>query len=226
MNKRVAQHQHDKLATIKNPIIEYFAVESRCDAELLETYLINHYDTGKYYNIKKAGRGDVSFLEDVELPWIRYGGEDEPNVFYVKSNVEVVKEKVIYKNGGSSLDAKIREGDNKIREIAQECDRLERQVKNITETDIPVIEQYIQMVERGDYKQEEIIPISVARENVKLLKERADILSGTVKVLRSWPWIEGKYSGEDLDNMLDKGTINKAKLNEFYMRNFGVMYSC
>lgn len=76
MKKRVYQHKRDKLAEVsKSARIEYFAVKYREDADLLETYLISHFNTGQRFNVSKTKKGNVSFLRNCEyLPWIVYDG--------------------------------------------------------------------------------------------------------------------------------------------------------
>lgn len=74
MQRRVRQHQTDKLKDIENPTIYCFPVKYRGDAEMLETYLINWYGTGKHYNVAKTQKGDFSFLDVCnDLPWRQYG---------------------------------------------------------------------------------------------------------------------------------------------------------
>ena len=50
LTRRIREHQEDKLGEIKKPTIYYFPVKYRGDADMLETYLIDYYKTGKYYN--------------------------------------------------------------------------------------------------------------------------------------------------------------------------------
>ncbi len=97
---RIKQHEHDKLSVLNNPTIMYFPVKHRQDAEILETYLINHYGSGKYFNVKKKDRGNVSFLGECdELPWITFDGNVDLSAkpFSIDSFVkrEVVREEVI-----------------------------------------------------------------------------------------------------------------------------------
>ena len=223
MDKRVEQHTHDKLSVLRNPIIEYFAVENRCDAEILETYLINHYDTGKHYNVKKANRGDVSFLKDVEFPWVRYGSGDEPKKFHVKQNVVRVKEKVVFRNSGDSITSIIKEGDERVHEIMEECKAWEREIDDIKNHDIPAIERYIESVKNGEIQEDEKITLCIATENAELLNGRVNALSHAVEVLKSYPWSYcSKYNKDDLEDALDKATSNRVAVNEFYMKHFGI----
>jgi excinuclease UvrABC nuclease subunit len=80
---RIKQHETDKLQEIKKPKIEYFAVKYRCDAELLETYLISHFHPR--YNVAKTKKGSVSFLNGVEFPWIAFkkGRREKPPLFSI-----------------------------------------------------------------------------------------------------------------------------------------------
>ena len=80
---RIKQHETDKLQEIKKPKIEYFAVKYRCDADLLETYLISHFHPK--YNVAKTKKGNVSFLDGVEFPWMTFkkGRKEKPPLFNI-----------------------------------------------------------------------------------------------------------------------------------------------
>lgn len=113
LKKRIYQHKHDKLKEIKNPVIYYFPVKYRADADMLETYLINYYGTVKYYNVSKTKKGDVSFLDICDdLPWNRYFNNiDSDLIPFVVSDIlkkkkEVIVEKKIFVNE-DSIDGKI-----------------------------------------------------------------------------------------------------------------------
>lgn len=82
LSKRIYQHKTDKLKSIHNPVIYYFPVRERTDAELLETYLISYYKTGQHYNSAKTKKGNVSFLGNVatELPWKLWCGKLDNNL--------------------------------------------------------------------------------------------------------------------------------------------------
>ena len=83
LRKRVKQHQKDKLGTLQNPVIEYFCVPTRCEAEILETYLINAYKTYRYFNVAKASTDKVSIFESVHFPWKLFSDEEPINkVFF------------------------------------------------------------------------------------------------------------------------------------------------
>ena len=112
MQRRVRQHAQDKLSDLAGATIQCFAVKTRADAELLETYLINHYGTGKYYNVSKTKKGEVSFLGDLSnLPWVEYNGKPNCKMpcFTVgdlfpknKTEVKTIEMKVVPK--GASYD--------------------------------------------------------------------------------------------------------------------------
>ncbi len=75
MQKRFYQHTKDKLSEMSNPDVYYFPVRYRGDAYMLETYLINHYNTKSYYNVAKTQKGDFSFFDICDrLPWVLYEG--------------------------------------------------------------------------------------------------------------------------------------------------------
>ncbi len=93
IKKRVAEHKHDKLGELKKPTVMYFSVKYRYDAEMLETYLINCYGTGKHFNVKKRDRGNVSFLGNPDaLPWIAYDGKDKDIEPFVVSGMSHCEE--------------------------------------------------------------------------------------------------------------------------------------
>lgn len=98
--RRIQQHKNDKLQHEDDADIYYFGVNERADAEMLETYLISHYKTAKYYNVSKTAKGDVSFLGDIvtSLPWEQYTGRVNKNInpFIVIPKTEIVeKERVV-----------------------------------------------------------------------------------------------------------------------------------
>lgn len=75
MQKRFYQHTKDKLSMMHNPDVYYFPVKYRGDADMLETYLINYYNTKSYYNAVKTQKGDFSFFDVCDrLPWVLYEG--------------------------------------------------------------------------------------------------------------------------------------------------------
>lgn len=135
MKKRVYQHRSDKLGEIKNPVIYYFPVKYRADADMLETYLINYYDTKKYYNVSKTSKGDVSFLGEICdcLPWRMFMGrvdEDvEPFVASTLKKEVIVTETTLVDM--RSIDGIIKKHDEDIENVKCYIDREisdERQV--------------------------------------------------------------------------------------------------
>lgn len=110
MSKRFYQHTKDKLNTMDNPDVYYFPVKYRADAEMLETYLINYYGTGKFFNISKTCKGDVSFLDICDkLPWTIYLGnvDDKIKPFTVSDVQEIVYEPTTVYIDNESDNAKI-----------------------------------------------------------------------------------------------------------------------
>lgn len=101
LKDRIAQHKRDKLASINKAIIEYFPVKYHADADMLETYLISHYDTGKYFNVSKTKKGKCSFIDICDkLPWKRFDGRVDKDIepFTISSIQEkTVVEKVVEK---------------------------------------------------------------------------------------------------------------------------------
>ena len=130
MKKRVYQHKFDKLKNIKDPVIYYFPVKYRADAEMLETYLINHYGTGKYYNVSKTKKGDFSFFDMCDsLPWTRFTKEVdkklEPFTVSMFTEKEVIVEKPVF------IDARSTEG--KIKQIDEDYKAIENMIDDLIE---------------------------------------------------------------------------------------------
>ena len=99
MERRVNEHKKDKLAEVKDPIIYYFPVKYRGDAEMLETYLIGHYNTRKHYNVAKTRKGDFSFLDIIDdFPWELYKDRCQLSTKpFVISDVVATKEVIVEK---------------------------------------------------------------------------------------------------------------------------------
>ena len=156
IKRRIAQHKVDKLAEINNPMIYYFPVKYRGDAEMLETYLIDFYRTSRFYNVAKTRKGKFSFLDICdELPWVVYDGKEKSNLkpFVVSDVVEISKakeiivEKKIYVDKFSSDEQILINFENeinKLKEKAQEtfdfentiCDLLLSYAKNNPKNEI------------------------------------------------------------------------------------------
>lgn len=94
MQRRVSQHKADKLAGLSE--IEFFAVQTRADAEILETYLINQYKP--VLNISKKEKGEVSFLADFQPPWEKYCGKvSDTKPFFINQPVNVIYQTIVNK---------------------------------------------------------------------------------------------------------------------------------
>lgn len=62
-------------ASKDNLIMEFIEFDNACDVDILETWLINFYDTGQLVNKAKTGWGKTSFdlWSSVENRWVVYG---------------------------------------------------------------------------------------------------------------------------------------------------------
>lgn len=108
--KRFYQHTKDKLNEMKNPDVYYFPVKHRGDADMLETYLINYYNTGKYYNVAKTQKGDFSFFDVCDrLPWVLYDGNVNESLplFSVSGLIGAKNTEVVYKTVTEYVDKPI-----------------------------------------------------------------------------------------------------------------------
>ena len=108
--KRFYQHTKDKLNEMENPDVYYFPVKHRGDADMLETYLINYYNTGKYYNVAKTQKGDFSFFDVCDrLPWVLYEGSVDESLptFSVSGLIGAKNTEVVYKTVIKNVDKAI-----------------------------------------------------------------------------------------------------------------------
>lgn len=114
MERRVREHTYDKLADIApKSTIFYFPVMTRGDAEILETYLISYYNTGKHFNEAKTSKGEHHFLGDLceNLPWMPYEGKTDLYASpYVLSAIRChqVKPKVIVQKNSKARMVRIK----------------------------------------------------------------------------------------------------------------------
>ena len=74
MKRRVEQHKYDKLGELNNPIIRYFRVPSKTDAEILETALIGYYKTGEKFNVAKSKKGPTVVVNEYisRITWTKW----------------------------------------------------------------------------------------------------------------------------------------------------------
>lgn len=69
-NRRLKSHKtQDKWYTLGVWRIERAFVESECDAQFLEGWLISEYGTGRWYNEQKVNWGKSCLFELPELDW-------------------------------------------------------------------------------------------------------------------------------------------------------------
>ena len=105
MQRRVSQHKADKLAGLSE--IEFFAVQTRTDAEILETYLINQYKP--VLNISKKEKGEVSFLADFQPPWEKYCSKvSDAKPFFINQPVKIIYQTVNKKVSGKKKNSRKR----------------------------------------------------------------------------------------------------------------------
>jgi hypothetical protein len=71
LQKRIREHKNDDWYKDKNWKIEYIQVNTRTDAEYLESHFIEKYKTYNYYNQAKAHWGISDFIKD-DFEWKLY----------------------------------------------------------------------------------------------------------------------------------------------------------
>lgn len=144
LKRRIAEHKTDKLGAYKT--VYYFPVNTRGDAEMLETYLINHYGTSKYSNVAKTQKGDFTFLDKWcdELPWTNFTGKVDSSLkpFVISDLIEnqpIIKQQseIMFRLDDKSIDGIINryhlEIDYLRKDIDREITSEERAISEIRE---------------------------------------------------------------------------------------------
>lgn len=202
LSKRLYQHTKDKLNEMKNPDIYYFPVKHRGDADMLETYLINYYGTGRYYNVSKRNKGDFSFFDICDrLPWVLYKGKADETLplFSVSNligeeNIKIVyKPQIVYMNNDSD-EAKWNHYIEKRKKL---IDYLDCEIK----TDTYVIDSLNKLLLNGSYSNEHK---QFIKTGIYLHKKR---LQGFLAYQKEW-----NKSGWSIINVGEQKT-NNARLN-------------
>ena len=197
MQRRISEHKNDKLEEIEDPIIYYFPVSTRADAEMLETYLINHYKTGQYYNVSKTKKGIFTFLDVCDLlPWAKWNGEcnaeEKPFVFSSLLSKENIREVVVEKNVYVDTSRySISNADKAVDSIIQ----LQKRIKERTEYEESIIDEL--QKRKKMYPQDEIIATGLKLH----LKSR--------KALRIWMEFYKRY-----DMIFSLTFVEKQKMLE------------
>lgn len=145
MRARVYQHTQDKLAG-QYDTIEYFPTKTRGDAEILEAYLINHFGTGKYFNVSKTKIGEVSFLGDItNLPWVKWDGVVDYSLhcFEIRdllpdiiTKVEIIEKRVVPKGAKEeqiidNFNTRLSEAQKKLRKEKEGAKKAITRLKNM-----------------------------------------------------------------------------------------------
>lgn len=177
--KRFYQHTKDKLNEMKNPDVYYFPVKHRGDADMLETYLINYYNTGKYYNVAKTQKGDFSFLDVCDrLPWVLYDGNVNESLplFSVSGLVGAKNTEVVYKTVIKNVDKVIYVDEKSTdKRINMYLDKI-RNLSDYLEYEINCDTQVIQYLEKLLLNAEYAEQIDFIQKGLYLHKKR---LQGT-----------------------------------------------
>lgn len=109
LEKRVKQHLTDYWYPKHVWKIEYldYPIESRTDAEYIESHFIALYQTNKYYNRSKAGWGVSSFIPDVEKQWKQFISrksiveKQKERIAELEKQVSILSEKLTIANNTS-----------------------------------------------------------------------------------------------------------------------------
>ncbi len=180
MPSRVAQHRHDKLGVLDNPTIMYFAVKYRYDAEMLETYLINKYGTGKHFNVLKKDRGNVSFLGDPEnLPWTVWDGSVKDMTPFVASpsaTVTGVVEKPVYVQRTKYVGKQLSD-EQIIQNFYEEREENDRQISEEIDNAIEIVKTLTLMLDSNHpLSKMKKVPDTLISEGIRLHSIRLELL--------------------------------------------------
>ncbi len=204
LKRRVNEHKIDKLQVYDDVRIDYFPVNTRGDAEMLETYLINYYKTSKYSNVAKTKKGDFTFLDRCnELPWTTFTGKVDNTLksFVISDLIEnqpIIKQQseIMFRLDDKSIDGIVNrynlEKDNLRKDVDREITSEERAISEIREV-------------RNDPNNTE--KISLCDVGITLHMVRWKVLLGMLYNLNEYPLPDFKYlqklsilSGEALKN--------------------------
>lgn len=182
MNRRVKEHKTDKLGEIKNPLIYYFPVKYRGDAEMLETYLIGWYGTKKYYNVAKTEKGDFSFLDVIEdFPWKPYTGdptaEEKP---FMISEVIGTKEIIVEKEKIIEKKVPIRNEAVEWQLASIKADRVKETLSNLEKE----TKENIEMLLRLRSSDDDTIDHELVDEGLELFMRRSRIIAVQKKLYK------------------------------------------
>lgn len=216
LENRIRQHKFDKLGRVVSPRIQYICVENRADAEMLETYLINHFGTGKYYNVAKSNKGPVSFLDSAvgAMNWRDYhpGTPIVQEIFKVSQDTKVVTEYVEVNRGGRSIAQQIRETDAKLQEtldyVESEitlCDRFIESFETMIRAKKNGVTSFSLPGEIGTWRFAEWI-------NVDMLEEALDLEQQRLALFRKW-----KAEGVPYFSIITGGISRDEFMRECYI---------
>ena len=198
---RVKQHKGDKLHILQNPQIEYFCVSSRTDADILERYLINLYNTGEYFNVSKVIKSNdgPTFLEHVPFPWTQYS-DDEPikEVVFDIARILAAKEKTSH---CVTENARVR----------KTSDIIRREIKDCRE-DIECIKKYIDGCD-GREAEMGIMTKEVAQKDLFLHTKLCLLFEDLLKTFN-------KHSTKKLREILEEIKEVQCQIDMFYLLNF------
>ena len=213
--KRIAEHKYDKLSVLKKPTIMYFPVKYRQDAEMLETYLINHYGTGKHFNVKKKDRGDVSFLGECDdLPWIVFDGDVDSSAtpFSLDSFVkrEVVTEEVVREVPVIKYIDEPKNDEEAMAKFWKEQAEILDYLKNESNEETKIINALkLVLVEDGQYEKNKRVSDKDIRIGISLHLERLSVIEGMTSFFGLSP-IERNRS--TIDELLKRAVIVNSKI--------------
>lgn len=206
LQKRFYQHTKDKLKEMLNPDVFYFPVCHRGDADMLETYLINYYKTGDYYNVSKTKKGDFSFLDICDrLPWVLYDGSIDTSLepFSVsgligKKNIEIIY-KPVYRDRPIYVDKT--NIDMQIANFLEIYYEEKRTIDIVIQLQDDYVNKVEQMIDTTNIDHDDDIYIFVSNGLI-LLKEKLSLLKQYQEEIKPLPVCLNTEKASDLRSKL------------------------
>lgn len=184
MKNRIASHKKDFWYSHGEWKIDYSFVESECDVQFLEGWLIAFYGTGKYYNIAKTSWGTSKMFSMPTLAWCEFSGDVIPKKSANGRIKDVSGKGCISPEEHRWLLNRIRKLEALLNAKQKECSELKRQLGNQRY----VIDLKSEEIERAKRKLDAFVRDSAYADDTKTnleFSKKVACVKGSSSVFRS-----------------------------------------
>ena len=129
LKKRIRQHMSDYWYKNGEWTVECAYVESECDAQFLEGWLISALETSSWYNVQKADWGTSSLFTMPMLAWVEFQFSIKDCISEEVDEISAENEKL--KQKVANLNGKLQRTIASRNKIVDECRRLEKENRNL-----------------------------------------------------------------------------------------------